>query len=187
MAIHHANSINTNTDDGHPQKRPKVDDGSTKPEQEAQLNSTAFSSRNLLSSLAPSLKLQHDQSIPYRHAVLRNMFDDNLLRLSRDEIRNNLSFTLKETDIYKVRSLLIPGNILKNLSKPCRLLFRTANTVTSKHLTGIPNRCVFVCSHYRPSRRISRSQIDQHFYLLPLLPQVTWRTWTVYQEGKQKN
>ncbi|KNZ44242.1 uncharacterized protein VP01_937g2 [Puccinia sorghi] len=136
MAIHHANSINTNTDDGHPQKRPKVDDGSTKPEQEAQLNSTAFSSRNLLSSLAPSLKLQHDQSIPYRHAVLRNMFDDNLLRISRDEIRNNLSFTLKETDIYKVRSLLIPGNILKNLSKPCRLLFRTANTVTSKHLTA---------------------------------------------------
>jgi len=101
MAIH-AKAISPNIDDGHPQKRPKVEEGSTNAEEEAQLNSTAFSSRNLLRSLAPSLKLEHDQSTPYRHAVLRNMFDDKLLRLARDEIRNNLSFTLKETDIYKV-------------------------------------------------------------------------------------
>ncbi|KAI7939894.1 hypothetical protein MJO28_013546 [Puccinia striiformis f. sp. tritici] len=105
MAID-VNSLSTGAggpvDNSHPPKRTKLDDWNAKPEQERQLNSTAFSSQNLLKSLAPTLKLKHDQSIPYRHAVLNNIFDENLLRKARDEIRNGLSFSLKETDIYKV-------------------------------------------------------------------------------------
>ncbi|PLW12361.1 hypothetical protein PCANC_08331 [Puccinia coronata f. sp. avenae] len=89
-------------DGSHLPKRAKLDDGDAKTQQDAHLNSAAFSSRNLLNSLAPSLKLEHDQSLPYRHAVLKHLFDDQLLRQARDEIRTNLSFTLKETDIYKV-------------------------------------------------------------------------------------
>ncbi|KAA1079187.1 hypothetical protein PGT21_003054 [Puccinia graminis f. sp. tritici] len=89
-------------DDGKPPKRAKLNDATTKPEEDSQLNSSAFSSNNLLESLAPTLKLEHDQSIPYRHSVLKNIFDDQLLRRARDEIRNGLSFSLKETDIYKV-------------------------------------------------------------------------------------
>ncbi|KAI9612910.1 hypothetical protein KEM48_003986 [Puccinia striiformis f. sp. tritici PST-130] len=90
-------------DDSHPPKHAKLDNCNTKPEQERQLNLTAFSSQNLLESLVPALKLKHDQSIPYQHAVLNNIFDGNLLRKACDEIRNGLSFLLKETNIYKVR------------------------------------------------------------------------------------
>ncbi|KAH9466010.1 hypothetical protein MJO28_007754 [Puccinia striiformis f. sp. tritici] len=90
-------------DNSHPPKGAKLDNWDTKPEQERQLNSTAFDSWNLLKSLVPTLKLERNQSIPYQHAVLNNMFDENLLRKAHDGIRNGLSFSLKETNIYKVR------------------------------------------------------------------------------------
>ncbi|KAF2836474.1 hypothetical protein M501DRAFT_1007199 [Patellaria atrata CBS 101060] len=41
-------------------------------------------------------------SEPYKHAVISNLIDDTLLRFVRDEIRNHLSFTPKETDIYRI-------------------------------------------------------------------------------------
>ncbi|KAF2179718.1 hypothetical protein K469DRAFT_594897 [Zopfia rhizophila CBS 207.26] len=41
-------------------------------------------------------------SEPYKHAVIQNLIDDTLLRNVRNEIRENISFTPKETDIYKI-------------------------------------------------------------------------------------
>jgi Rps23 Pro-64 3,4-dihydroxylase Tpa1-like proline 4-hydroxylase len=41
-------------------------------------------------------------STPYKHAVLTSLVSDPLLRSVRDEIRANVSFTPKETDIYKI-------------------------------------------------------------------------------------
>jgi hypothetical protein len=127
------------SDDGKlatPPKRPKLNDGKTKPEEDSQLNSSAFSSSNLLKSLAPTLKLEHDQAIPYRHSVLKNIFGDQLLRRAHDEIRNGLSFSLKETDIYKVRPLLItePAHhhaLLDESDLPLAIL----------HIKLGPNRC----------------------------------------------
>ncbi|RDW84416.1 hypothetical protein BP6252_02006 [Coleophoma cylindrospora] len=42
------------------------------------------------------------KSEPYKHSVINALIDDALLRKVRDEIRENVSFTPKETDIYKI-------------------------------------------------------------------------------------
>ncbi|KAI9858524.1 MAG: hypothetical protein M1824_004260 [Vezdaea acicularis] len=42
------------------------------------------------------------QSQPYKHGVIENLISEDLLRSVRLEIQDNLSFTLKETDIYKI-------------------------------------------------------------------------------------
>ncbi|KAJ4287201.1 putative component of NuA3 histone acetyltransferase complex [Kalmusia sp. IMI 367209] len=41
-------------------------------------------------------------SQPYKHAVIQNLVDEQLLRNVRNEIREHISFTPKETDIYKI-------------------------------------------------------------------------------------
>jgi len=45
---------------------------------------------------------EYAESTPYKHSVIHGLLDDRLLRSVRDEIRNNVSFTPKETDIYKI-------------------------------------------------------------------------------------
>ncbi|KAH9909360.1 Oxoglutarate and iron-dependent oxygenase degradation C-term-domain-containing protein [Xylariomycetidae sp. FL2044] len=42
------------------------------------------------------------ESAPYKHSVIHELIDDKLLRSVRDEIKDNVSFTPKETDIYKI-------------------------------------------------------------------------------------
>ncbi|KAI0843006.1 Oxoglutarate and iron-dependent oxygenase degradation C-term-domain-containing protein [Hypoxylon sp. FL0890] len=42
------------------------------------------------------------ESSPYKHSVIHELIDDSLLRAVREEIKNNVSFTPKETDIYKI-------------------------------------------------------------------------------------
>ena len=41
-------------------------------------------------------------SSPYKHSVITELVDDSLLRKVRTEIQANVSFTPKETDIYKI-------------------------------------------------------------------------------------
>ncbi|KAF7446189.1 fe ii 2-oxoglutarate-dependent dioxygenase [Pyrenophora tritici-repentis] len=41
-------------------------------------------------------------SQPYKHAVIQNLVNDTLLRNVRNEIREHIHFTPKETDIYKI-------------------------------------------------------------------------------------
>ncbi|KAF1989633.1 hypothetical protein K402DRAFT_460978 [Aulographum hederae CBS 113979] len=45
---------------------------------------------------------QYANSQPYKHGVIKSLIEPNLLRSVRNEIRDNLSFTAKETDIYKI-------------------------------------------------------------------------------------
>ncbi|KAK8082246.1 hypothetical protein PG996_001027 [Apiospora saccharicola] len=45
---------------------------------------------------------EYATSSPYKHAVIHDLVDDKLLRAVRDEIKENVSFTPKETDIYKI-------------------------------------------------------------------------------------
>ncbi|KAI0468696.1 Oxoglutarate and iron-dependent oxygenase degradation C-term-domain-containing protein [Xylaria cf. heliscus] len=42
------------------------------------------------------------ESAPYKHAVIHELMDDKLLRAVRNEIKDNVMFTPKETDIYKI-------------------------------------------------------------------------------------
>ncbi|KAI9793992.1 MAG: hypothetical protein M1835_006861 [Candelina submexicana] len=45
---------------------------------------------------------QYTQSQPYKHGVIQDLLAPTLLRNVRSEIQGNLSFTPKETDIYKI-------------------------------------------------------------------------------------
>ncbi|KAJ4290150.1 putative component of NuA3 histone acetyltransferase complex [Collariella sp. IMI 366227] len=45
---------------------------------------------------------QYANSTPYKHSVITGLVDDALLRKVRSEIKANVHFTPKETDIYKI-------------------------------------------------------------------------------------
>ncbi|KAK3311166.1 oxygenase-like protein [Chaetomium strumarium] len=45
---------------------------------------------------------QYASSTPYKHSVISSLVDDALLRKVRSEIKANVHFTPKETDIYKI-------------------------------------------------------------------------------------
>jgi Rps23 Pro-64 3,4-dihydroxylase Tpa1-like proline 4-hydroxylase len=45
---------------------------------------------------------EYAASSPYKHAVVHGLMNDSLLRSVRTEIINNIHFTPKETDIYKI-------------------------------------------------------------------------------------
>lgn len=45
---------------------------------------------------------EYASSSPYKHAVIHQLVNDKLLRSVRDEVRANVQFTPKETDIYKI-------------------------------------------------------------------------------------
>jgi Rps23 Pro-64 3,4-dihydroxylase Tpa1-like proline 4-hydroxylase len=74
-------------------------------------DSDAPDSEGVTSSFAPDLfhpdtihkfKTEYTESEPYKHAVVGQLFDDDLLKSVKDEILAQISFTQKETDIYKV-------------------------------------------------------------------------------------
>jgi len=44
---------------------------------------------------------------PFHYALVEKLFDDDLLKNVKEECLSELSFTEKETDIYKVRYLLL--------------------------------------------------------------------------------
>jgi Rps23 Pro-64 3,4-dihydroxylase Tpa1-like proline 4-hydroxylase len=48
------------------------------------------------------LKSLYDNSSPYKHGVIKPLFNDDLLRNVRKEMLESLVYTEKETDIYKV-------------------------------------------------------------------------------------
>jgi prolyl 3-hydroxylase /prolyl 3,4-dihydroxylase len=45
---------------------------------------------------------EYAESEPYKHSVINPLINDDLLRAVRNEIRENVHFTPKETDIYKI-------------------------------------------------------------------------------------
>lgn len=49
------------------------------------------------------LKQEYADSEPFKHARVETLFQDDLLRKVKDECMTHLSFTEKETDIYRVR------------------------------------------------------------------------------------
>ncbi|KAL2118971.1 hypothetical protein VTJ04DRAFT_5930 [Mycothermus thermophilus] len=53
-------------------------------------------------AVADKYAAQYAASTPYKHSVISELVDDTLLRKVRDEIKANVHFTPKETDIYKI-------------------------------------------------------------------------------------
>ena len=68
------------------------------------------------------LHTEYAASEPFKHAVMDKLFQDDLLKGVKDECLSELSFTEKETDIYKVffssRSML--GSSLTPSPTPIR-------------------------------------------------------------------
>lgn len=67
------------------------------------------------------LRAEYVHSEPFKHCVVETLVHDALLRKVKDECAEKLSFTEKETDIYKVWSSSSPVVIPDDLT---RLLFR---------------------------------------------------------------
>lgn len=57
----------------------------------------------LAESNAEKLHSTYVSNTPYKYAVVEKLFQDDLLTQVKNECVNQLSFTEKETDIYKVR------------------------------------------------------------------------------------
>jgi Rps23 Pro-64 3,4-dihydroxylase Tpa1-like proline 4-hydroxylase len=74
-------------------KRQKLD---TNPE-------TKFHTGLLEEESASTIEKAFKESKPYLHCKIDTLVNDDLLRKVRKEILSNLHFTLKETDIYKVK------------------------------------------------------------------------------------
>ncbi|KAI5296016.1 hypothetical protein KEM52_006067 [Ascosphaera acerosa] len=61
-----------------------------------------FSAGLLKKETLAKYKAEYAQSQPYKHAVIHGLVDDDLLRAVRSEISEQVSFTEKETDIYRI-------------------------------------------------------------------------------------
>ncbi|CCA74976.1 hypothetical protein PIIN_08956 [Serendipita indica DSM 11827] len=61
---------------------------------------TSYFAANLFEN-APHLREQYESSQPFKHVVIDKLFQESLLMQVKDEVMQ-LSFTEKETDIYKV-------------------------------------------------------------------------------------
>ena len=48
------------------------------------------------------LNADYNQSTPFKHAIVKKLFQEDLLRKVKDECLSELCFSEKETDIYKV-------------------------------------------------------------------------------------
>uniref|UniRef100_A0A7R9YSB2 Fe2OG dioxygenase domain-containing protein n=1 Tax=Chlamydomonas euryale TaxID=1486919 RepID=A0A7R9YSB2_9CHLO len=60
-----------------------------------------------------ALAAAYAAALPYQHTVLRQPFEDSLLRNVRDEIIQNINATYKETDLFKVFQTGDFGNLAK--------------------------------------------------------------------------
>ncbi|ODA83945.1 hypothetical protein RJ55_02462 [Drechmeria coniospora] len=79
-------------------KRPKKTCNSLSAEEAAKRFRAGLLDKSVLGSYTD----EYAASTPYKHAVIHELVDDKLLRSVRDEIRNNVELTPKETDIYKI-------------------------------------------------------------------------------------
>lgn len=84
------------------------------------------------------------ESTPFRYAMVEKLFQDDLLKNVKDECLSELSFTEKETDIYKVRfglfticpaSVNIPVTLQVNQTGDLASL----NYLTSSQISLLPN------------------------------------------------
>ncbi|KAI5466009.1 Oxoglutarate and iron-dependent oxygenase degradation C-term-domain-containing protein [Mariannaea sp. PMI_226] len=74
----------------------------TKPSLSAKQAEKRFRAGLFSENVLDSYTTQYAESGPYKHAVIHDLVDDSLLRSVRNEIKANVSFTPKETDIYKI-------------------------------------------------------------------------------------
>lgn len=104
------------------------------------------------------LHTSYAESEPFKHATVENLFQDELLRKVKDECLNRLSFTEKETDIYKVcaRNYIFEENLqIRARNHPCRcakrVTWRPSPTCLQLFSLVFPLSLLFVMLFIPPS------------------------------------
>jgi prolyl 3-hydroxylase /prolyl 3,4-dihydroxylase len=83
--------------------QPRTNGASTTTTSKATQDPTSkFANKLFEKDRVAALHESYKTSDPYKYAVVDKLFQDELLRKVKDEIMGQLSFTEKETDIYKV-------------------------------------------------------------------------------------
>lgn len=94
-----------------------------------------FADGLITSTRKASLREQYISSAPYKHCIIDNLVDEELLRDVRKEIIEELHFTSKETDIYKIHQTGDLANLsglgIKELER-LTSLFQLRNALYSK-------------------------------------------------------
>lgn len=65
------------------------------------------------------LHTEYEGSAPFKHTVVEKLFQDDLLHKVKDEALAELSFSEKETDIYKVRRPRVLSFVLARSLRSC--------------------------------------------------------------------
>lgn len=88
-------------DDSRPAKRQKI--GPTDFKISVSDPTSYFAAGLFGESSVKTLAEQYKSAQPWKHVIIDKIFTESLLTSVKDEILEHLSFTEKETDIYKVR------------------------------------------------------------------------------------
>lgn len=88
-------------DDSRPAKRQKI--GPTDFKTSVPDPTPYFAAGLFGESSVKTLAEQYNSAQPWKHVIIDKIFTESLLTSVKDEILEHLSFTEKETDIYKVR------------------------------------------------------------------------------------
>ena len=98
----------------HPRSEPAIEHRFTKKLKTSHVNkeqprsiSSYFADGVLDATHAVNLGAKYRESNPFLYAVVDKLFQDDLLSQVKDECIGELSFTEKETDIYKVGILVV--------------------------------------------------------------------------------
>lgn len=118
------------TEEGPPNMRPRSpDSGSDRPAKRQRRSGSfhndvdagpQFAANLLSASNVKLLSEQYNAAMPFKHVVIDKIFPESLLMRVKDEILQHLSFTEKETDIYKAGGTL---HVSITLSLLCFMLF----------------------------------------------------------------
>jgi len=90
-------------DDSRPAKRQKISPTGFKTTASVSDPTPYFAAGLFGESNVKTLAEQYNTAQPWKHVVIDKIFTESLLTSVKDEILAHLSFTEKETDIYKVR------------------------------------------------------------------------------------
>lgn len=113
MATTHARSASEDVPDVRSAKKTKTSHDT--PSLAERLDPTSrFATGLLAEGNVKNLHEQYKNSGPYLHVVVEKLFQDDLLTSVKDEIIQQISFTEKETDIYKVCMVPWVNNVHTN-------------------------------------------------------------------------
>jgi len=92
-------------DDSRPAKRQKISPTDFRTTNLTNVSDPApyFAAGLFSDSSVKTLAEQYNTAQPWKHVIIDKIFTESLLTSVKDEILEHLSFTEKETDIYKVR------------------------------------------------------------------------------------